>query len=550
MDCAAIKILTWVAAAVMFSSTLEARVLYGRGNSDADALFQTVVRLELEIPPDSLAVLREYNQVWREKRPERVDVRIHVREGGRVYTNVAAHLKGSYSFQSIDNKPSLTLKFDEFAPDQRFHGLKKIHLNNSVQDPTYVCESFARELFNDLGVPSARAGHALVTLNGRSLGMYVLVEGANKQLVKRHFASTTGNLYDGGSGGDVTKALETDSGENPDDRTDLTNLVRAAREPVPAKRLERLREVLDVDRFMTFAAIEAFIVHWDGYAIGCNNYRLFHDVARDKMVFMPHGLDQLFGISSSPMLSITPPFKGMVARALFSVPEARHAYLERLRALSTNELRPSELHGRVDRIAARIRGALAENPRELARFEQVLRGMKQRIDARARSVEQQLGEPRLPMALEVNTPMPLGGWRFKAASARPAASRRVMENNRELLSIVGQGSSSSGAWRKIVLLDRGRYEFSGFARAEGLPSAAPSTNGVIVRISGERSAKGISAAADWTRLSYQFDVFGVEDVELICEFRGNAGSSGVFDAGSLRLTRKGPPEAKIRTGSE
>jgi spore coat protein H len=550
MDCAAFKILMWAAGALMFTSTIQARILYGRGNPESDAVFQTVVRLELEIPPESLARLRDYKQVWREKRPERVDVPINVRDGTRLYTNVAVHLKGSYSFQGIDNKPSLTLKFDKFVPDQRFRGLNKIHLNNSVQDPTYVCEPFARELFNDLGIPSARAGHALVTLNGRSLGMYVLVEGANKQFVKRHFASTKGNLYDGGSGGDVTKALETDSGDNPDDRSDLTNLVRAAREPAPAKRLERLRDILDIDRFTTFAATEAFIVHWDGYAIGCNNYRVFHDTARDKMVFMPHGLDQLFGISSSPALSITPPFKGMVARALFSVPAARHAYLERLRGLSTNELSASELHRRVERIAARVRGGLAENPRELARFEQAFRGMKQRIDARVRSVEQQLGEPRQPMAFADLKPMPLSGWRYKGSSTHPASSRRSVENNRELLGIVGQGSHSSGAWRKIVLLDRGRYELSGFGRAEGLPPAASPTNGVLVRISGERSVDGISTAAAWTRLSYQFDVLGVEDVELICEFRGSTGSSGVFDAGSLRLTRKGPPEGTVRTAAE
>ena len=73
---------------------------------------------------------------------------------------------------------------------------------------------------------------------------------------------------------------------------------------------------------------------------------------------------------------------------------------------------------------------------------------------------------------------------------------------------------------------------------------------MIVRVSGVRSTKGISAAADWTRLSYQFDVFGVEDVELICEFRGGTGSSGVFDAGSLRLARKGPPEGTVRTDAE
>jgi spore coat protein CotH len=113
-------------------------------------------------------------------------------KGKPLYTNVAVHLKGSFSFQPIDGKPSLTLNFDRFAPGQRFHGLTKIHLNSSLQDPSYLCEALARELFNDAGVPTPRAGHALVNLNGRQLGLFVLIEGVNKQFLKRHFKSANG----------------------------------------------------------------------------------------------------------------------------------------------------------------------------------------------------------------------------------------------------------------------------------------------------------------------------------------------------------------------
>ena len=133
----------------------------------AEELFSgPVPRLQVEIPDESLKVLRNYKQVWRQERPERIDVRVTVREGDGVYTNVALHLKGSFSFQPVDGKPSMTLNFDKFAPGRLFHGLNKIHLNNSVQDPSYLCESFARELFLSLGVPSPRATPALVKLNG------------------------------------------------------------------------------------------------------------------------------------------------------------------------------------------------------------------------------------------------------------------------------------------------------------------------------------------------------------------------------------------------
>ncbi|HEU4388286.1 MAG TPA: hypothetical protein VFV34_10850, partial [Blastocatellia bacterium] len=97
---------------------------HAKGDDPSALLFTgPVPSLRIDIPAEGMKVLRDYRQVWRQPRPERSDVRASVHEGGRVYTNVAVHLKGSYTFQPIDEKPSLTLNFDKFAPGQRFHGL-------------------------------------------------------------------------------------------------------------------------------------------------------------------------------------------------------------------------------------------------------------------------------------------------------------------------------------------------------------------------------------------------------------------------------------------
>ena len=98
--------------------------LQARDEPSVDELFSgPVPRLQIEIPDEGLKVLRSYKQVWRQERPERIDVRVTVRESEKVYTNVALHLKGSFSFQPVDGKPSMTLNFDRFAPGQLFHGL-------------------------------------------------------------------------------------------------------------------------------------------------------------------------------------------------------------------------------------------------------------------------------------------------------------------------------------------------------------------------------------------------------------------------------------------
>lgn len=521
-----------------------------RAKDDVTAALFTgpLPRVQIEIPAEGMTTLRAYNQVWRQKRPERIDVRVTVRDGLRIYTNVALHLKGSYSFQPIDGKPSMTLNFDKFARGQLFHGFDKIHLNNSVQDPSYLCEAFARDLFLSLGVPSPRATPALVSINGRDTALYVLVEGANKRFVKRHFASAEGNLYDGGSGGDVTKALETDSGKFPDNRTDLTNLVKAARIKLPEARLAQLNRVLDVERFITFAAVEDFLAHWDGYAIGGNNYRVFHDTSRGKMVFMPHGLDQLFAPSRST-LSLTPPFKGMVAKALFSVPEVRTRYLDRIVQLATNDLRTAELHARIDRLAERVRENLKEHPSLRAELEEAASDLKSRISQRATSVARQLKNPPKPAMVAADNSVQLGSWTFKAGTTRTASGTRSRIDKRQILGVTTQGAESSGAWRSTVLLETGRYEFSGLAKVENLPANAPGTNGVLLRISGERSIDGITTATNWSPLRYEFNVHGIEDVELIGEYRGPAGS-GLFDPSTFRLVRKGPPSEHDEQAAE
>jgi len=129
-----------------------------------------VLRLRIEIPEKGMETLKKYQWTFGPQQ-EREAVQVTIREGNLVYTNVALWLKGAAgSFRAIDDKPAFTVNFDRFADGQRFHGLQKLSLNNSVQDPTYVSEQFCREAFLNAGVPVPRATHARVELNGRDLG--------------------------------------------------------------------------------------------------------------------------------------------------------------------------------------------------------------------------------------------------------------------------------------------------------------------------------------------------------------------------------------------
>lgn len=497
--------------------------------------------IEIEIPEAGLEVLRRYN--WREVTTDnpREDVRATIREGTRTYTNVAIHLKGSFgSFRPIDSpKPALTLNFDKFAKGQRFHGLQKLHLNNSVQDQSFVSEIVSRELFAKAGIPVPRAGHSVVSINGRTPQLYVLVEGWNKQFLKRHFKNPKGNLYDGGAAKDITSPVEVQSGDKPEDRSRLQDLIAATRETNTTVRVQKLGEVLDTDQFLSFLAMELLTVHWDGYARNRNNYRVFHDLDTDRFVFLPHGLDQMFGMwRSTPRDSITPMCKGIVAKAVMGSPALRSNYLQRASVLFTNVFDFNSITTRVHELSQRVQPHLLRNVRALAEQDRAATWFMERVAERMDSVRDQLHEELVaavtPLTFDGDGTARLKGWRESSEAGNAAFARRVGEP--ETLRISAENGYTLSSWRTKVLLSEGSYRFTGRVKTDRLATNGVPRGGVTLRVSGERAAPIIASAADWTTLTYDFDVSGLLDTELVCELRASRGTV-VFDADSLRLIR-------------
>jgi hypothetical protein len=284
-------------------------------------------------------------------------VKATLREGTQTLTDVGVRLKGSGSFQGIEKKPSLAIKFNEFVSAQKFHGQSKVLLNNSHQDPSYLCEAIGGEVFRAAGVPAARVAFARVELNGRDVGLYVMVEAANRDFLSQHFKKSKGNLYEGANL-DVTDKLEKDSGDASTDQADLKALASATKEADLAQRWRKLSALLDMDRFISFAAAEVLTWHHDGYSMDRNNYRIYHDPASGQMVFLPHGLDSLFTDPDGPL---TPEWKGLVAKAVFDMPEGQRLYRDRMAKLLADSCAVDKLHARVNDLAAAIRPAVGEH---------------------------------------------------------------------------------------------------------------------------------------------------------------------------------------------
>jgi len=481
-------------------------------------------QLRIEIAPRGLASLRQNPREF---------VRATVKEEGATYEDVAVHLKGSVgSFREVDDKPALTLDFNRFDARQRFHGLRRIHLNNSVEDPSYCNELLGSELFRAAGIPAPRVAHAVVTLNGRRLGLYVLKEGFTEDFLGCYFRQVGGGLYEPGEGHDVNQRLKRNSVQAPKgDRAALQALAEAALEPGLASRWGHLEQSLEVDQFVTFMAMEVMLGHRDGYCLARNNYRVYHDLDTGKFAFFPHGMDQLFGNPDAPW---RPHMAGLVAKAVMETAEGQRRYRAGFESLFTNVFQVENLTERVNQVIVRLHPALTDG--EFAAIREEAGHVKDRIVRRQLSLRRQLSEPERILLVFTKGIGRLGGWVKVDEPGSGQMEQGQAPDHTAALHIAAR-SESTASWRTKALLGPGRYRFEGQAKVAGVkPLPFGKHQGAGLRVAGNvRESSDLVGDSDWHALSAEFEVTeGTREVELVCELRASTGEVW-FKAESLKL---------------
>jgi CotH protein len=310
----------------------------------SDELFarENLVRFDLELPPDSQRRLRDEPY---EYAPGTLRYR------ARVFESIGVRLKGEASFRDLDDKPGFRLKLDELVSGQRLFGLKSLTLNNDVQDPSSLSQTIVYGLFRAAGMPAPRCNHALVYVNGEYYGIYSNVEVEDKAFLARWFPSNEGNLYEEAGSDLVTgsaSAFELETNETVDDRSDLEALIEALARATPDDFSEVVGRELDLDHYLSFAALEALAGGEDGYSyvLGVpNNYRLYRNPSDERFVFLPWGLDRALRPRFEPGLihDWVPPLDkyrsvwnthSVVLSGCLASPACRAAYTTRMRDMT------------------------------------------------------------------------------------------------------------------------------------------------------------------------------------------------------------------------
>ncbi|MGC8742779.1 MAG: CotH kinase family protein [Verrucomicrobiia bacterium] len=488
-----------------------------------------LLKLKIEIPESSANSLR---------RDARKYVPCAVIEGDRVYSNVAIHLKGSAgSFRGFDDpKPGFTLNFAHFQPNQKFHGVRKIHLNNCAQDPTYLSEFICGYLFRAAGVPATRVAHSFVKVNNRNTQLYVVKEAFEKEFFEQYFEDPNGNAYGESGGADVDAQMHRMEGKEALDWSDLKKLAAAAREKDPNKCYELLKSNLEVERFISFMALEIMLCHWDGYTFARHNFRLYHDPSTDKITFIPHDLDQMM---HDPNVPVLPGVNGMVSQAILRIPETKQRYLQRFEEIFENYFRPEDLTNRIDRIVEKLKPQIEEVDKNLAKdFENRSRDLKQRIINRAQSIKRQLDSIKPKVSPTIGEITKADRWRI-VNDGNSAQMNIVKENEKTLLHIKAN-SKTMASFRTTARLEKGDYMFEALAKSARIrPISDGKGEGAGLRIAGSQTIRQnkLTGDAQWQKLVFQFSIDAPQEVELICELRAENGEVW-FDTSSFKVYKK------------
>ncbi len=279
------------------------------GSSDHDPLdrffsLDAVHQIEIQVDEYGASSLREAPRNY---------VHATLEIDGVHYEDVGVRLKGGagsfvplggdYPEVSGDGngnpgKSAFIIDFNRFIKGENYLGLKKLTINNMVQDPSCIHEVLGYALFREGNVPASRSGFASVIFNHEEKGLYALIESPdNDGFLNRWFKTDKGTLYEGAYGADLRPdSAEWYDQDNGEDRSkmDLEALADALTViDSEDSALSLLGTHFDLDEYLTFAATEIYLGHWDGYTMSANNYFIHHHPS-GKWTFVPWGIDQLF----------------------------------------------------------------------------------------------------------------------------------------------------------------------------------------------------------------------------------------------------------------
>jgi len=334
---------------------------------------------------------------------------------GVVFPKVGIRKKGFIGSQS-HTRPSLKIRLNHVDKEGGIEGLTNLTLNNNKQDTSQVSQFMGYALFNASGSPAPRGAYAKVTVNGKSLGIYSHVETFRKPLLKRAFGNDDGPLYEGtvvDFNEEWENSFEHKRGDDTLGREKIIALIDVLADNQVTE--AAIGELVDLDSFYRFWAMESLLGFWDGYSGNNNNYFIYLNPDTGKFHFLPWGADSLFtnfkmDFRRNTQGPISVKTQGLIAYRLYQLEMGRERYAKTMMELLKSRWNEVELLAELDRVAAMIQPYLLPEQREF-REEWGGRGEKQTFENQLANVRGFIRTRKNDILQEIGDGMPV--WRRK-----------------------------------------------------------------------------------------------------------------------------------------
>ena len=337
-----------------------------------------------------------------------------VRWRDKVVRNVGIRSRGSGTRSGT--KPGLRVDFNRYSAGQEFLGLKSVVLDNHLQDPSMIRERIAMLLFEEMGIRAPRETHARLFVNGDYVGLYALVESVDKHFLKRQFGEDDGFLYEFkwrevpyhfeylGSDLEPYAGIFAPQTHENDSMSALFRPIRemvwAFGESSSGQFLSAANEHMDLDKLMTYIAVENFLADADGILgnWGMNNFYLYRFENTTRHQLIPWDKDSSFRSITYDIWDKIG--TNVVVRRAMDESALRAAYAGALQRCAEIAMRADSPggHGWLERqvtfMANQIRAAATEDsskPYSNAQFESALEEMLEYARQRPLFVLRELG---------------------------------------------------------------------------------------------------------------------------------------------------------------
>ena len=334
-------------------------VVYSKGSSQEDDfinLFSADVRVELrlDISDEQLQLLQsdyeKYSSFGSKSpiyRKANLSVKMTLPNGSvkeRFIEEVGVRMKGNTSRTSFYNSHDgiynlihLKVSFGETFDDEEYYGsdakvwtnadarkarkkrtfatLEKIDLRwNKEDDATYIREIYSYDVYREMGVLAPHVNLASLDMGGVHMGVFNVYEPIDDIFLEKNLPEELlgGDLYKcgWGMGGGASFSTNSSIGVEDEDKglfysydlktnkktsthASLNNFITKMNRGITK---EGIAEIMDIDNFISFAAVSWFLGNPDDLRNNYNNYYLYF-TPEGKAMFIPYDYDRTLGIS-------------------------------------------------------------------------------------------------------------------------------------------------------------------------------------------------------------------------------------------------------------